>query len=227
MRALILVVTLLPLCACKDDHPGEETRLTQGVKKAYEPPRVEDGGLRVVVFNTEATTQLWAVPRGALQEVLLAVRTNRGEELARVLERYPAADARLVGHARAVMGRGPIAEPAELALVGPLSVPFGGVHQPLAWADAIPPSSVVTAGPECAQVLGRPGAVGQLLAGVGKSRAVFLIDEDELTRLSDCAAKLTLPADASEATRAANTRLNVLLRMGRSREAAVLMAMGS
>src|SRR5688572_7986567 len=106
----LLVTTLLLLTACKPDcsaTDGGPTRPqpTRGVKEAFAPPKMDDGGPRVVVFNTRQTTQLWAVGRAQLQEVLYAVKTIRGEDLAKVLERYPAVDAKLIAHARAVMGR--------------------------------------------------------------------------------------------------------------------------
>lgn len=224
------LAALIVLAACKPDPASDGeggTRLTRGVKEAFAPEKVTDAGPRVIVFNTQQSTVLWAVGRAQLQEVLYAVKTNRGEDLAKVLERYPAVDARLIAHARAVMGRGPISEPAELALVGPFSLPFGGLHQPLTLADALPPGVAATAGAECQDTLGKPGSVGQLLAGVGKSRAIFLLDDAELARFTACVDKVQLPADAPEVTAKELARLKELLRMGKAREAAVLLGMGS
>ena len=228
MRVSLVLLTLV-MVGCKSETAGvdggaPQSAMVAGLRKGLEPLPVTDAGPRVVIFNAQGGAQFWAVGRASLQEVIDAVKTSNGEKLATVLERYPAVDPRLVGHARAVKGREPLSEPAELALTGPLSLPFGGVHQPVTLRVAIPPPLA----PEgCADVLQKPGSVGQVLAGIGKSRAILLIDEAELVRLDACVGKVVLPPDATEENRRELARMVELLRMGKAREAAVLMGLGS
>jgi hypothetical protein len=225
---VIAVATTLLGCPAAQNTPDagrRESKLVTGVKAVTAPAveRLPDGGV-VAVYVASGGVELWAVERRGMQEVLGAVKHGSGTELAAVLEKRPAASPELVARAKAVKGREPVGEQAEAALTGPLSLPFGGLHSPVHLAQA----GLETGTPEdCKDTLLRPGAVGQTLAGVGRTRVVMLLDGDELARFSACLDRATPAPDAPPQATAERARLRALLEQGRKAEVAVLMALGA
>ena len=228
--AVSLVCLVSTLAGCPRTETGADggptgSRFYRDVKKGLAtPPWVaDDAGARVVVFATSEGVSLWAVNRRALKDVLWAVHLNSGEQLAKVLEKQAAVPPELVAHARAVKGREPVSEPALAALTGPLSLPFGGLHAPLKLEDTALASQAPA---ECRETLLRPGAVGQVLPGIGRNRVVLLLDGDDLRRFQACVDKTPLAPDATPMALRERTRLAALLDQGRHEEVAILMALG-
>lgn len=228
-----LAVTLVALAAAgcpkddaaKADAGQQHTRLVTGVKKLLEEPvqRLPDGGV-VALYAVGATLQMWAVERAGMQEVLAAVKITSGEALAKALEKRPAATPEMVARARFVKGRDPVGEQAEAALTGPLSVPFGGTHAPVRLDQA----GLGQSAPEdCRDTLLRPGAVGQVLSGIGRTRVVMLLDGDELKKFAGCVARTKPAADAPDTVKAEHARLLALMEAGQKAEVAVLLALGA
>lgn len=206
---------------------GGGSKLVQGVRSLTPPPTIIlDAGLPTAVFATATGQTLWAVSRPGMHDVLLALKTGKGPELANALEKHPAVPAELVARARAVQGHEPLSDPAEAALVGPLSLPFGGVHAPLRLEDAVGGPVAASLTPPCSTTLLSLGATGQLLAGIGRSRPIFLLDKDELSRFAACANAIVPPADLPAPQKAALERLKELMRLGLDKDVAVLLAPG-
>jgi hypothetical protein len=207
------------------DAGPQRTRLVRGLKSVLEQPveRLPDGGL-VALYAVGGTLELWAVERAGMQEVLAAVKTNSGEGLAKMLEKRAAATPEMVARARAVKGREPVGEQAEAALKGVLSLPFGGVHSPVRLDQA---GLAQTAPEDCKDTLLRPGAVGQVLAGIGRTRVVLLLDGDELKKFSGCVARTRPGPDAPDTVKAEHARLVALMEAGAKQEVAVLLALGA
>lgn len=203
-------------------HKG--TRLMEGARKvlSQEPAVMSDGGILVATFVSAGGVNMWPVDREALAGVLDAMRAESGTALAKVLENHPAVSPELVARARAVNGRQPVGEQAEVALVGPLSLPVGGAHTPVmpGKAGLTPPD------PTCHELLEQPGATGQVLAGVGRTRVIMLLQGDHLLRYAGCVARSAPPADASQETHAEYQRLQALMKMGMETKAAVLVGLG-
>lgn len=226
MLLLSVIALGCPKPEGSSDGGRKGSRFYEDVKQglAVPVPEITDGGPAVVVFATASSVSLWAVNRRALKDVLWAVHLNSGEKLAQVLEKQPAVPPELVAHARAVKGRQPLSEPAESALSGPLSLPFGGVHAPVKLENA----GLTTDAPaDCKDTLLRPGAVGQVLPGIGRTRVVMLLDGEDLKRFQGCVEKAVLPAGAAAEVVQERTRLAALLEQGRKEEVAILMSLGS
>jgi hypothetical protein len=232
-HARVVPVLLMPLillgCPREQASPDGGRKgsvFYENVKQGLTVPVLPrtDAGPGMVVFAPASSVNVWAVNRRALKEVLWAVHLNSGEQLAKALEKQAAVPPELVAHARAVRGREPLSEPAEAALKGPLSLPFGGLHAPVKLEDT---GLTSQASLDCRDTLLRPGAVGQVLPGIGRSRVVMLLDGEDLKRFQACVEKTPLPPDATPAVAQERTRLTALLEQGRKEEVAILMALGS
>lgn len=228
--ALAAGLCAVGLCAagCREeagtatDAGAPPSRLLKGVRNAltHEPPLITDAGPLVVTVAAPGVVQMWPVDRDALQRVILALKDADGVVLAKALETHPAVDATLLARARAVKGKDPVAEQAEAALRGPLSLPVGGQHTPVLPSEAgYQLDALKDAG--CRDVLQRPGAVGQLLPGVGRQSAVFLLQGADLERFDGCVRQAAPPTPGAE-----YLRLVALLNEGQKRQVAVLMSLG-
>ncbi|MBI5495035.1 MAG: hypothetical protein HY904_08395 [Deltaproteobacteria bacterium] len=222
---LVIVVTGCPGRSAAPDGGRPESRLLTGLKQTLQtPPTVSTDGGGLFTYAVGGTVEAWAVNRTALRDVLAAVKLNSGPDLARALEKQPAVPPLEVEKARAVRGREPVGELALAALVGPLSLPFGGLHAPVV-LERTGLSQAAT--PECRDTLLRPGAAGQVLAGVGRHRVVLLLDGAELAAYKACLDKAVPGADAGEAAHRELGRLRALLEAGTRDEIAVLVGLGA
>ncbi|MEW5850540.1 MAG: hypothetical protein AB2A00_17270 [Myxococcota bacterium] len=208
------------------DGGAKGSKVVQGIRSMTPKGLRDDAGPTMIAFATPGGASLWAVDPRALTEVRVAVRTGRGTRLAEALERHPAVGPELLAKARAVSGPGPVAEQAEAALMGPLSLPSGGEHRPISLFPSGLTDALVSVSVECKQTVGQPGAVGRVLDGIGRTRVLLLLEGQDLQRYRACADAAVLPADASEAVRTELTRLRALLADGAAGKVAVMMALG-
>jgi hypothetical protein len=74
------------------------------------------------------------------------------------------------------------------------------------------------AGAGCRDTVLRPGAVGHVLPGIGRSLVVMLLDREELTRFHACVEKTPLSPDATPALAQERTRLTAPLEQVRKRK---------
>lgn len=231
MRSIHGVLFLVCCLGCPRQDAadgGSGSKVVQGIKSIQAPtPVAADAGPRVVTFVTAGGIQAWAVNRPGLGEVMRAVQLGSGEELAKVLQKYPSVDPELVARARAVAGRGPISEQAEAAITGPLSLPVLGEHAPVELGNTGIPDALKEGGPaECKEVLLQPGSTGQVLAGFGRTRALMLLKGTELKRYGDCVARVKTSPSAPETVRKELSRLKALLLAGEREEVAVVLGLG-